>query len=108
MIIYVGNLSKEVISKDLRCAFERFGEVASVNIIREKTTDISRGFGFMEMPYEVNAQAAIKALNSKVLKGQIINVNQDRPHSEGRRDSKQFGLFKQVPRKGRPDDYSGE
>jgi len=74
MNIHVGNLSPEVTSEDLRHAFERFGQVASATIIRDKVTGRSRGFGFVEMPNEAQAQAAISGLNEKTLKGQTLTV----------------------------------
>ncbi|GAJ08118.1 unnamed protein product, partial [marine sediment metagenome] len=58
MNIYVGKLSQEAIAVDLRHAFERFGQVASATIIRDKVTGRSRGFGFVEMPNEAEAEAA--------------------------------------------------
>jgi len=85
MNIYVGNLSPEAAVEDLRHAFERFGQVASATIIRDKVRGKSRGFGFVEMPNEAEAKAAISGLNRKELKGQQIIVNEARPRSEGRR-----------------------
>ncbi|HID95211.1 MAG TPA: RNA-binding protein [Candidatus Latescibacteria bacterium] len=86
MNIYAGNLSREVTEEDLRQAFEAFGQVASVTIIKDKFSGESRGFGFVEMPAKVEAQSAIAGLNGKELKGQPLNVNEARPRSEGRRD----------------------
>lgn len=84
--IYVGNLSRDVNEEDLREAFGAFGQVASVNIIKDKFSGEPRGFGFVEMPEKAEAQAAIADLNGKDLKGQTLNVNEARPRSEGRRD----------------------
>ncbi len=84
--IYVGNLSRDVNEEDLQEAFGAFGQVASVNIIKDKFSGESRGFGFVEMPEKAEAQAAIADLNGKDLKGQTLNVNEARPRSEGRRD----------------------
>ena len=75
MNIYVGNLSRETTVEDLRHAFEGFGQVASATIIRDKKTGASRGFGFVEMPNEAEAQAAISGLDGKEFKGQRIIVN---------------------------------
>ena len=85
MNIYVGNLSREVTEDDLREAFEEFGQVASVTLIKDKFSGESRGFGFVEMPAKAEAQSAINGLNGKELKGQTLNVNEARPRSEDRR-----------------------
>ena len=84
MNIYIGNLSYEVTEEDLQQAFEAFGQVESVNIIKDKFTGRSKGFGFVEMPDKANAQSAINDLNGKELKGRTLNVNEARPRSEGR------------------------
>ena len=85
MNIYVGNLSRDVTDDDLKEAFEAFGQIASVNIIKDKFSGEPRGFGFVEMSSKEEAQAAINGLNGKDLKGQSINVNEARPRSENRR-----------------------
>ena len=85
MKVYVGNLSREVTAEDIRHAFEGFGQVADAIIIRDKTSRKPRGFGFVEMPNEIEAHAAISGLNGKELKGQPIIVNEARPRPEGRR-----------------------
>jgi RNA recognition motif-containing protein len=85
MNIYVGNLSRQVTEEDLREAFEAFGQVASVTIIKDRFSGESRGFGFVEMPTKDEAQSAITGLNGKELKGRTLNVNEARPRSEGRR-----------------------
>ncbi|MBI5253607.1 MAG: RNA-binding protein [Euryarchaeota archaeon] len=82
MNIYVGNLSREVTEEDLRQAFETFGQVTSAKIITDKFSGVSRGFGFVEMPAEAEAQAAITGLNGKELKGRTITINEARPRSE--------------------------
>lgn len=85
MNIYVGNLSREVTDEELRSEFEAFGKVESVNIIKDKYSGQSRGFGFVEMPAKAEAQAAITGLKGKVLKGRTIDVNEARPRNEGGR-----------------------
>jgi RNA recognition motif-containing protein len=85
MNIYVGNLSYEVTEEDLQQAFEAFGQVASVNIIKDKYSGQSKGFGFVEMPAKAEAESAIEGLNGKELKGRTLNVNEARPRSEGHR-----------------------
>ena len=81
MNIYVGNLSREVTEDDLLEAFEEFGQVESVKIITERGSGESRGFGFVEMPAEAEAQSAINGLNGKELKGGTLKVNEARPRS---------------------------
>ena len=68
MNIYVGNLSYDATDEGLRQAFEAYGEVVSVNIIRDKNTGRSRGFGFVEMASDEAGQAAIEGLNGSELK----------------------------------------
>ena len=87
MNIYVGNLSRDATEDDLRQAFESFGEIGSVNIIKDKFTGESRGFGFVEMPTKAEAEAAITGLNGQELKGRVVNVNEARPKTQGRRPS---------------------
>ncbi len=83
MNIYVGNLSYEITEEDLKQAFEGFGQVESVNIIKDRYSGESRGFGFVEMPDKAEAESAIEGLNGKELKGRTLNVNEARPRSEG-------------------------
>ncbi len=91
MNIYIGNLSYEVTEEDLKQAFEAFGKVESVKIIKDKYTNRSKGFGFVEMPGKAQAQSAIDGLNGKELKGRNLNVNEARPRSEGRRGGRRGG-----------------
>jgi RNA recognition motif-containing protein len=84
MKIYVGNLPYEVTEEELRQEFGTFGEVTSVNIIKDKYTGRPRGFGFVEMTKVSEGQAAIAGLNGKALKDQALNVNAARPPSESR------------------------
>ena len=84
MNIYVGNLSYEVTEEDLRIAFAPFGQVESVNIIKDKYSGQSKGFGFVEMPSAEEARSAINDLNGKELKERTLNVNEARPRTESR------------------------
>ena len=84
MNIYVGNLSRDVTEEDLRQAVEAFGQVTSINIISDRFSGESRGFGFVEMPDKAEAQSAIDGLNGKELKGRTLTVNEARPRSEKR------------------------
>jgi RNA recognition motif-containing protein len=82
MKIYVGNLSYEATEDDLKAAFGRFGEVTSASIIRDKFTDRSKGFGFVEMTVRSDGEKAIKELDGTPLKGRDIKVNEARPREE--------------------------
>ncbi len=85
MNIFVGNLSHDVTEDDLRQAFEAFGQVKSVKVIKDLFSGTSKGFAFVEMQARAEAQAAITGLNSKELKGRALNVNEARPRPEGGR-----------------------
>jgi RNA recognition motif-containing protein len=82
MNIYVGNLAYGVTQDELREAFAAYGEVESANLIMDKFTGESKGFGFVEMPNNSEADAAIKALNEQPIKGRPIRVNQAKPRAE--------------------------
>ena len=82
MNMYIGNLAYDVTEDDLRNAFSEFGEVSSVKIITDKFSGRPKGFGFVEMPDNSEADQAIKALNGKVLNGRSIKVNQARPQGK--------------------------
>ena len=82
MNIYVGNLPYNISEDDLKATFSEFGEVETVNIIKDKFSGQSKGFGFVEMPSNSEADKAIKALNDTALKGRNIKVNQAKPKSD--------------------------
>jgi len=84
MKIYVGNLPYEITQEELREEFGTFGEVASVDIIKDRYTGRPRGFGFVEMPSVSQGQAAIAGLNGKTIKDQTLNVNAARSPSGNR------------------------
>ena len=79
MNIYVGNLAAGTTEQELREAFESFGEVDSAKIIKDNFTGKSRGFGFVVMPSQEQAQAAIEGLNGKELEGSALTVNEAKP-----------------------------
>jgi len=83
MNLYVGNLSFETTDTDLKQAFEAYGAVSSTSVITDRETGRSRGFGFVEMPTEGEARAAIEGLNDKDLNGRALKVNEARPRSSG-------------------------
>ena len=82
MNIYVGNLSYNATEETVRQAFESFGQVNSARIIKDKDTGQSKGFGFVEMLEQSQAQAAIKSLNGKELLGKQMSVNEARPRTD--------------------------
>ncbi len=79
MNIYTGNLSYDISEEDLKAAFEEFGEVTSAKIISDRYNGRSKGFGFVEMPSDDAAKAAIEALAGKDLGGRPLVVNEARP-----------------------------
>ncbi len=91
MNIYVGNVPHGTTEEELQEAFQAFGQVASVAIIKDKFSGESRGFGFVEMPSKAEAQSAIAGLNGKEFKGRALSVNEARPRSEGRGDRESRG-----------------
>lgn len=82
MNIYVGNLAYSVTDEDLREAFSAFGEVSSASVIQDKFSGRSKGFGFVEMPDNASAQAAIDALNDKPISGRPVRVNEAKPRED--------------------------
>lgn len=82
MTIYVGNLSYEVTENDLEQLFAEYGSVEKVNVIKDRDTGTSKGFGFVEMDRQADAEQAIKELNGSSVKGREIKVNQARPREE--------------------------
>jgi len=82
MNIYVGNLSYEAGDEDLRQAFESFGKVEKAAVIKDKFTGRSKGFGFVEMPDDTEAGAAIEAMNGKEIKGRAVRVNTAKPRAD--------------------------
>ena len=83
MNIYVGNLSWNLKDQDLTDLFTPYGEVASGKIVLDKFTQRSKGFGFVEMPNDEQAQAAIAQLNGSEVDGRNLVVNESRPKEEG-------------------------
>jgi RNA recognition motif-containing protein len=79
MNIYVGNLNWQTTETGLQTAFEEYGEVSSVTIIKDRYTGQSRGFGFVEMPNDTEGQAAIAGMNGKEVDDRPLKVDQARP-----------------------------
>ena len=87
MNIYVGNLPFEVTDEELEAAFTPYGEVTSARVIMDRFSGRSRGFGFVEMTTNSEAEAAIQGLNGKDLNGRVLTVNEARPREGGDRGS---------------------
>ncbi len=83
--LYVGNLSYEVTDSDLLRMFEPHGTVESSQVIMDRDAGRSKGFGFVEMKTDQEAQAAIAALNGQEAGGRALTVNEARPRTEGGR-----------------------
>ena len=82
MNIYVGNLSYDTTEDGLRAAFETHGAVEAARVIMDRYTNRSRGFGFVEMADDGEAQAAIEAMDGKDLDGRALKVNEAKPKRE--------------------------
>jgi len=82
MNIYVGNLAYSMTDNDLREVFSAYGEVAGVSVITDKRSGRPKGFGFVEMPNQQEAEAAISALNETSVQGRDIKVNEARPRED--------------------------
>ena len=82
MNIYTGNLPYTISEDELRDLFAEYGDVSSVTIITDKYSGKSKGFGFVEMPHQAEAEEAIKNLNESSVKGRNIKVNQARPRED--------------------------
>lgn len=85
MNIYIGNLSFNTTEDQIRQAFTAFGEVSTVNIITDKYSGESKGFGFVEMGSKSEAIAAISGLNGQEIDGRSVKVNEAKPREQGNR-----------------------
>ena len=79
MNIYVGNLAFDVTEEELKTLFATYGEISAVNIVKDRTSGQSKGFGFVEMPNNWEADKAMKALNGAKVKDQLIKLSQAKP-----------------------------
>ena len=82
MNIYVGNIPRETSEKEIREAFEQYGEVTSINLIKDKFTGMLKGFGFVEMTKKEDADNAIKGLDGTMFNGRPLTVNAAKPRTE--------------------------
>ena len=92
MNIYVGNIPRETSEADIRSAFEQYGEVSTVNLIKDKYTNTLKGFGFVEMSNKTEAESAIKGLDGTMFSGRPLTVNPAKPKTE-------FGNSSSKPRR---------
>ncbi|MEA2083421.1 MAG: RNA-binding protein [Thermodesulfobacteriota bacterium] len=90
MDIYVGQLPYNVNENELKELFSEFGEIASVNLIMDRYSGKSKGFCFIDMPNNSEADTAIKALNKSMLKGREIKVNQVQQQRRNKRSKRRF------------------
>ena len=88
MNIYVSNIAFNATTQDLRQLFESYGVVDKINIITDRDTGQSRGFGFVEMPDSTAAKAAMQGLNGKELDGRALTVNEAKPREPRRETSR--------------------
>ena len=84
MRIYIGNLSYDVTEDELKEQFTPFGEVTSVSIPQDRDSGRAKGFAFVDMPKQSEAEAAIAGLNGKSFKDRMLTVNEARPRTENR------------------------
>jgi RNA recognition motif-containing protein len=89
--LYIGNLSMKVTEEDLKANFSEVGKVVSVNIIKDRYTGLSRGFGFVEMETEEAAQEAIRRFNGGQLLGNTITVSEARAKKDQRGPRREGG-----------------
>src|SRR5687768_16590247 len=80
--LYVGNLSYSIRDEDLQQAFAQFGDVSSAKVMMDRETGRSKGFGFVEMGSDAEAQSAINGMNGQALDGRALVVNEARPREE--------------------------
>lgn len=86
--LYVGNMDQTTTEQELKTAFATYGPVEVVTIIKDQTTGLPRGFGFVEMAEEKDAREAIQGLNGSVIAGSAINVSEARPKAKNLRHSR--------------------
>jgi RNA recognition motif-containing protein len=91
MNIYVGNVPRETSEAEIRSAFEAFGEVTTVTMIKEKYTNTFKGFAFIEMPKKDEAENAMQSMNGTMFNGRPLTVNQAKPKTENSGKPKGYG-----------------
>ena len=90
--LYVGNLPYSVTESELSGLFDSFGNVAKATVITDRTTGYSKGFGFVEMPIDTEAEQAIKEMNGKSIDGREIHVSEAKPQEDrSNQQSRSYG-----------------
>lgn len=90
MRIFVGNLSYQTQSEDLEAAFRPYGDVVEATVVMDRVSGRSKGFGFVEMTDQSQAEAAISGLNGKEMEGRALTVNEARPREERPRSTQRW------------------
>jgi len=90
MNIYVGNIPREAAESEIRSAFEQYGEVSNVNLIKDRYTNILKGFGFVDMPNKSEAETAIQGLDGTMFNGRPMTVNPAKPKTESNDNAKRY------------------
>ena len=85
MKLYVGSLPYSTTESDLRALFDTFGEIQELSLVKDRNTDEFKGFAFIEMKRNADADKAIKALNGSFFQGRNIKVNQAQPNTKNKR-----------------------
>jgi RNA recognition motif-containing protein len=90
MNIYVGNIPRETSEVSIRDEFQKFGEVTNVSLIKDKYTNMLKGFGFVEMPKKDEAEKAIQSLDGQMFSGRPLTVNPAKPRTESSDKPKRY------------------
>jgi RNA recognition motif-containing protein len=94
MNIFVANIERKVTDEQLQELFQQYGEISSLKLIKDRDTGVSKGYAFVEMPNDDEAQKAISALNDFQLEGRNLAVNEARPKTEYKKSSGGGGGYK--------------
>lgn len=84
MNIYIGNISRESSEDEIRTLFEEYGKVENINLIRDNYTKMLKGFGFIDMPENDEAEKAIKSLDGQMFNGRPLTVNVAKPKTDNK------------------------
>jgi cold-inducible RNA-binding protein len=90
MNIYVGNIPRETTESEVRSAFEQYGEVSNVNLIKDRYTNTLKGFGFVDMPKKTEAESAIQGLDGTLFSGRPLTVNPAKPKTENSNNTRRY------------------
>lgn len=90
MNIYVGNIPRETSEAEIRSAFEAFGQVSSITMVKDKYTNTFKGFCFLEMPNTGEAETAMKEMDGEMFGSRTLTVNEAKPKTDSRDRSKRY------------------